>query len=41
MKTVYTFRKFNEDIFEKKPLEKILILREYIKKRVVWFQLFK
>ena len=34
MKTVYTFRKFNEDIFEKKPLEKILILREYIKKRV-------
>jgi hypothetical protein len=41
MKTVNTFRKFNEDIFEKKPLEKILILREYIKKRVEWFQLFK
>ena len=41
MKIVYTFRKFNEDIFEKKPLEKLLILREYIKKRVEWFQIFK
>jgi hypothetical protein len=31
---VYKFRKFNEDIYGKKALEKISILREYIKKRV-------
>ena len=41
IKIVFSFRKFYEDICEKKPLEKILTLRENIKKSVDWFQIFK
>ena len=41
IKISYTFRKFKEDICKKKPLEKILILRENIKKSVDWFQIFE
>ena len=40
-KFINYIHKFNVDICGKKPLEKILMLTENIKKSVDWFQIFE